>query len=165
TAKKYLELLAMQGLVQREFMLHKPGKPTRYTLRTEEIIISLDLAYMAKSLQLDLPIDNPMIRERANLEPDVKYQLTEGGLVNALIIRKRTKARRYVSRTIELSEMEQRFYQHVPHPTMAYEFFLKICHKVGISDYFDLKQLLVFVQKLQRLNIVNFILEIEKKER
>lgn len=157
TAKRYLDLFADRQFIEKEFVPTKPGKPTYYTNKRKEINISLNMVNLAKAFQnqkAKSSLPNPIIREKANLQPRVTYVLGEEGLVQDIVHVKRTKARRYVRQRTELSKNESRFMKYLPHPTMQAKPFIEICKDAKITDFFTIKALLIFTKKLRKLDII-----------
>ena len=157
TAKKFLEILSEYPFVDKTTYSDKPGKPTYYTLNTDEIKIVLDLTYLSNCIQDEETIPNPVIREKPDIQPDITYVLTKEGLIEEIMVRKRTKARRYVKQRFGLSNMERNFMKYLPHPAMQAKPFLEVCKSASISDHFAIKQLLLFKRKLQKLGILEEI--------
>jgi len=93
-------------------------------------------------------------RSKKRIYPKVSFILTNRGSIQGIKIRKKTKAHRFVTQTIELSSVESRFMQFLPHPTMEPESFLKICTKTKITDYISQKIVYNLVQKLLKLGII-----------
>ncbi|MFX1283387.1 MAG: hypothetical protein ACFFB5_07020 [Promethearchaeota archaeon] len=161
TATKYLDLLYSHGFVDKNQFLNKPGKPTYYKLRSYNISINIDLLFMNQTLQnlSDIgSIPNPLFREKANLPPRVEYTYDDEQIISEIVIKKRTKARRIIKRKFTLSKTESNFMKYIPHPTMKTEHFLEVCTKAGINDYFTLKEMYSFLQKLEKYQII----ELEK---
>jgi len=159
TAKKYLDLLAENNILGSEKYPHKPGKPTFYTLLVDNINISLDLSQIAQTM--DVPpvtenIPNPQVRESVNLSPRVHFHLDTKDMVNKIAVKVRTKAKKTIAHTIVLNETESQFMKYLPHPTMKPEFFLDICLKAGISDYYSIKEVYLFAEKLLKYEIIHF---------
>ncbi|MHA2224814.1 MAG: hypothetical protein ACXAC8_06400 [Candidatus Hodarchaeales archaeon] len=160
TATKYLELLCINKFLSKEQLLDKPGKPTYYKSNTQTISITLDLPHLTQSLQelsdtSSLP--NPLIREMANLEPQVKYRFDENGIITSFEIRKKTRAKRFVKQKITLSKNESNFMKYLPHPTMQAEPFLDICKKANIKEFFTVKGMNSFLEKLEKYEIIEKI--------
>ena len=160
TAKKYLDLFTDFQFIKKEFVPTKPGKPTYYTSKRKKINISLNMANLAKTFHNHITkssLPNPFIREKANLQPRVTYVLGEEGLVQSIVHVKRTKARRHVKQRIKLSKNESRFMKFRPHPTMQASPFIEICKKARITDFFTIKALLIFTERLRKLDIIEEI--------
>lgn len=154
TTKKYLDILNKFRLLEKEFEPTKQGKPTYYILKKKKVNISLDLIKMSRNFQKKISIKDILIRERKGIYPQVSFILTYRGSIQAIKIRKKTKAHRFRTHKIELSSVESRFMQFLPHPTMEPEHFFKICAKSQITDYVSLKIVNNFVQKLLKLEII-----------
>lgn len=157
TATKYLELLCKNKFVNKRQDLNKPGKPTYYRMSVESISITLDLPLISKEFQesqnlSELP--SPYIREKPNLEPRVSYSFDDDGIITRIMIKSKTKGGRNISQKITLSETESAFMKYIPHPTMNTEPFLEICRKAGINDFFVVKEVLSFLEKLKKYEIV-----------
>lgn len=157
TAKKYLDLFYEHGFIDKEKFPHKVGKPTYFMPKTNKITIVLDMDLIARSMIEKLaksPISNPLIREKAYIDPKIKYDLDSNGLVRKLSIKVQTKARRYVKQEVDLSQTESQFMKYLPHPTMQFEPFLQVCRKAKLENYFEIKILLSFVEKMMKLGII-----------
>ena len=159
TAKKYLDLLAENNFLNSEKYLQKPGKPTYYSLLVENINISLELSHLAETM--DVPpitdnIPNPQIRENINLPSKVQFLFNTKDMVTEISVKVQTKAKKTIPHKIILNETESLFMKYLPHPTMEPEFFLDICTKAGISDYYSIKEAYLFAEKLTRYNLVHF---------
>ncbi len=154
TAQKYLEILHDYQLVDKKTAAHKPGKPTYYTLTTGELTINLDMAHLSSTLEEDETIPNPVIREKVFSQRKINYILDENNFIREITWIQRAKDGRRVKRGIILSDAEIQFMKYLPHPTMQPEPFLEICEKGQITDYFTVKSLLLFVRKLQELDII-----------
>ncbi|MFW9992956.1 MAG: hypothetical protein ACFFD4_13015 [Candidatus Odinarchaeota archaeon] len=160
TAKKYLDVLCDYQFIDKEFFPDKPGKPTYYTIKAREFTIMLDLPYLAQTLHEQSersPLPNPLIREKPDLPPRVTYILDNAGIVKGLVVKKRTKARRYVKQRITLSKDESNFMKYLPHPTMEAEPFLEICRKANLTSYYTIKSILPFIEKLTKFGVIGTI--------
>ncbi|MHA2138849.1 MAG: hypothetical protein ACW98G_13295 [Candidatus Hodarchaeales archaeon] len=160
TSKKYLDLFFKHNLIEKEYLPNKPGKPTYFSSKVNQINISLDMHNIALTLTEKFDkeaIPNPLVRERPNLDSEAKFGIDNKGLVRNIVIKKRTKARRYVKQKVELSKTESLFMKYLPHPTMDSEYFLQLCQRAKITNYFEIKSLLSFIEKLEKLNIIEVI--------
>ncbi len=99
-------------------------------------------------------IANPFIREKSYLEPRIKYDVDDKGLVRKLTTKMQTKAKRYVKQEVELSQAESQFMKYLPHPTMDFEPFLQVCNKAKLDNYFEIKTILSFVEKMKKMGII-----------
>ncbi|UCG00932.1 MAG: hypothetical protein JSW11_15110 [Candidatus Heimdallarchaeota archaeon] len=159
TAKKYLDLLAKNNILKSEQYLHKPGKPTFYSLLVDRIDISLDLSQISETM--DVPpvaenIPNPLIREDINSPPRVQFHFDNKDMVTEISVKVRTKAKKTIAHKIILNETESQFMKYIPHPTMEPESFFDICTKAGISDYYSIKEAYLFAEKLMKYDIIHF---------
>jgi len=159
TAKKYLDLLAENNFLKSEKYLQKPGKPTYYSLLVDRINISLELSRLAKTM--DVPpitenIPNPQIRENTNLPSRVQFLLDKKDMITKISVKVQTKAKKTIAHKIILNETESQFLKYLPHPTMQPEHFLDICRKAGISDYYSIKEVYLFAEKLAKYELIHF---------
>ena len=157
TATKYLDLLCKYEFVNKDQIHDRPGKPTYYTSKSDVIAISLDLSHLAHDIQDNLDIDaiqNPLIREKPNIQERVIYEFNDDGSITNFVIEKKTKARRIVRRKIGLSRNESAFMKYLPHPTMESEPFLDICKKANLSDFYTIKGTISFLKKLKKYDII-----------
>ncbi len=160
TATKYLELLCKNKFVTKKQKQNKPGKPTYYRMSVESVSITLDLPFLFQMYQESQNLSefpSPYIREKPNLEPRVSYSFNDDGIIRSIMIKAKTKTRRIMRQKIILSETESAFMKYIPHPTMNAEPFLDICRKAGIDDYFVLKEIFIFLEKLKKYEIVESI--------
>ncbi|MFX0211728.1 MAG: hypothetical protein ACFFDT_37475 [Candidatus Hodarchaeota archaeon] len=161
TATKYLDLLYNYEFIDKKQFIDRPGKPTYYELKSFENSIKLDLLFMNQTLQQIFDITslpNPLLREKANLPPRVEYTYDNEQIIREIVVKKRTKARRVIQRKFILSEAESDFMAAIPYPTMETKHFLEVCTQAGITDYFTLKEIYSFLQKLEKYQII----ELEK---
>jgi predicted transcriptional regulator len=157
TSKKYLDLFYTHSLIEKEEFANKPGKPTYYYPKSDQITISLDMSAIAHSLTESLDKDmlpNPLIRERPNIESGTTYDIDRKGLVREITVKKRTKAKRFVKQKLKLSTTEGQFMKYLPHPTMEFNPFLQICSRAKIINYFEIKSLFSFIRKLENLGTI-----------
>ncbi|MFX0085822.1 MAG: hypothetical protein ACFFAU_09115 [Candidatus Hodarchaeota archaeon] len=157
TATKYLDLLCKYEFVSKKQFHNKPGKPTYYASKSELIAISLDLSQLTNEIQDNLDINtiqNPLIREKPNIQERVSYEFNNDGSITNFIIKKKTKARRVVNQKIDLSRNESAFMKYLPHPTMEAECFLDICAKANLSDFYAIKGIISFLEKLKKYDII-----------
>lgn len=157
TVTKYLDLLCKNKFLEKEQILNKAGKPTYYKPKTHNISITLDLPFMTQSLQKiseSTAISNPLIREKPNLAPRVTYEFDDESVITSLIIKKKTKAKRFVKQKIALSMSESNFMKYLPHPTMQAEPFLEICKKANLHDFISIKGMHSFLEKLEKYEII-----------
>lgn len=157
TAKKYLDLFYEHDFIEKQGFSNKPGKPTYYYPKSNQIIITLDIHKIARSLTEKLDegtLPDPFIREKPNLESGVTYDIDSKGLVRELTVKIRTKAKRFVKQKLKLSKAESQFMKYLPHPTMEFEPFLQVCRRAKLINYFEIKSLLSFVGKLEKLGII-----------
>ena len=165
TTKKYLEMLYRYEFLNKEFVNSQPGKPTYYTLKKNKVTLILDLDTMALDFQSEFSIQDFLIREKKGNYPQVSFVLDRNGMVRSIKIRKRTKARRFVTRKFELTTSETHFIKYLPHPAMDPLSFLKICEKAQINDLFIIKSLQNFSLKLIELGIIEKLSKNEKKRK
>ena len=157
TATKYLDLLYKNQFIDKQFVPSRQGKPTYYSLKAKEINIALNIPLLASTLLVsdsDEELPNPCIRELAHLYPNVNYQFNTDGLIEKIVLTKRTRAKKVVTYKIELSPDEMTFMKYLPHPTMQAEPFLDICKKANIIGYYQQKSLILFIEKLATLGII-----------
>lgn len=157
TATKYLDLLYKNQFIDKRFVPSRQGKPTYYSLKAKEINIALNIPLLALTLPVSADneeLSNPIMREIANLYPNVNYQFNNDGLIEKIILTKRTRAKKVITYKIDLSQDEMTFMKYLPHPTMQAEPFLDICKKAKITGYYRQKSLLLFVEKLANLGII-----------
>ncbi|MHA1967901.1 MAG: hypothetical protein ACW964_08880 [Candidatus Hodarchaeales archaeon] len=157
TAKKYLDLLNTHDFIEKQEFPNKPGKPTYFFPKSNQITITLDMNNIASSLTEkfdDETIPDPLIREIPNPESGVMYDIDNKGLIRKIMVKKRTKAKRFVRQKVELSKAEGQFMKHLPHPTMEFVPFKQVCKKAKLVNYFEIKSLFSFVRKLEKLRII-----------
>ncbi len=157
TAKKYLDLLADKSFVNKEFFPNKQGKPTYYSIKSMKINVNLDLERLSKNIQENVEFNslpNPKIREKPNLEPRIAYKVNDEGLVTEILVKKLTKAKRRVQQQITLTDIQSAFMKYLPHPTMKTESFQSISKKAGVQDFFNMKMLVPFLDKLVKHDII-----------
>ena len=155
-----LDLFTDFQFIKKKFVPTKPGKPTYYTNKRKEINISLNMVNLAKTFQNQIAkssLPSLIIREKANLQPRVTYILDKEGVVQEIVHVIRTKGRRNVRQRIKLSNNESRFMKHLPHPTMQAKPFIEICKQAKITNFFTIKALLIFTEKLRKLDIIEEI--------
>lgn len=159
TIKRYLDVLHKYGFIEQERNLMKPGKPTYYTIKNRKIDIIFDMDRISQSLQNSKDFTTTpivYIREKPKLKPRIQYILNEDGLVEEILVKKFTKAKRYVKQRIVLSTNERQFMKYLPHPTKEAESFQKICKRAKITHVFTQKSILLFVEKLKRNGIIEY---------
>lgn len=157
TAKKYLDLLSDYQFIERESMPHQPGKPTYYTLNETQVEITIDIDTIAQEINATVSkeaLPNPYLRENPDLQPRITYEVNTVGLVEEIVIKRRTKAKRIVHQKITLTADESAFMKYLPHPSMPAEPFLGICERAQVSNYFAIKGLIPFVNKLKKYDII-----------
>ncbi len=166
TSKKYLDFFYDHDFIEKKEFSNRPGKPTYFYPKSNQITITLDLHNIAHSLAKKMDettLPDPLIRERPNLVSGVTYDIDRKGLVRGITVKKRTKARRYVKQEFKLSTAEGQFMKYLPHPTMEFEPFLKVCRRAKLANYFEVKSLLSFVRKLENLGIIDLKETIDEK--
>ena len=157
TAKKYLDLLFDYQFIDREYMPRQPGKPTYYTLTAKQVEITIDIDTIAQEINAAASkevLPNPYLRENPDLQPKITYGINTAGLVEEIIIKRRTKAKRIVQQKITLTPDESAFMKYLPHPSMPAEPFLGICERAQLSNFFAIKGLIPFVDKLKKYDII-----------
>ena len=157
TAKKYLELLVKHDFATKEVLIDKLGRPTLYTLTKAHIDISLSLDNESNVQELDIEIWNPTIREVKNIDQLATYVFDTNDLLKEIKVRSITKAKRYVTLTIELSKSEQFFMKYLPFSTEEPKSLIKICNKAKIESVVDMKAIENFVRKLLKYNLIESI--------
>ena len=156
TAKKYLELLVKHGFAEKEVLKYKLGRPTVYTLTRANIDISLSLDKESHVENLDVEIWNPTIREVKNIDEIATYILDHNDLVKEIKIKSKTKAKRFVTLTIEIAKNEQQFMKYLPFSTAEPQSLIKICNKAKLESIIDIKAMESFVKKLEKYNLIEF---------
>ncbi len=160
TAKKYLDLLFDYQFIDRELIPDKPGKPTYYSAKSTKIDITINIDAIAQEINKESQKDalpNLYMRETPNLQPRITYVFNKTGLVEAIIIKRRTKAKRIVKQKLTLNMAESAFMKYLPHPSMQAERFLTICERAQLKNYFTIKGLIPFVEKLKKYEIIEEI--------
>jgi len=71
-----------------------------------------------------------------------------------ILIKTKTKGMKMINQKIILSKSESDFMKYLPHPTMNTEPFLEICKKASIVDFFAIKEILSFLEKLKKYEII-----------
>ncbi|MFX0050013.1 MAG: hypothetical protein ACFE8U_01850, partial [Candidatus Hermodarchaeota archaeon] len=97
---------------------------------------------------------NPLIREKPNLQPRVVYDFDNDGTISSFVVKQKTKAKRTIKRKITLTSFESNFMKFLPHPTEEVQHFLNICNNAGIKDFITMKMLLLFLEKLEKYEII-----------
>jgi hypothetical protein len=160
TAKKYLDLLCKYYFIEEKSFPNKPGRPTYYSVKSKKFTITLDMTYLGQSLDVqpeEGSLPNSLIREKPNLSPRVTYTIDNEDIIRDLTIKRRTRAKRYVKYRITLSKDESNFMKYLPHPTMEPEPFLEICKKANLANYYTIKGILPFIEKLTKFDIIEVI--------
>lgn len=166
TAKKYLDLFHERGFIDKQIFPRKAGKPTYFKPKADQIIITLDMDRIGRSMikkPEEKSLSNPFIREKAYLESRITYALDSKGLVKHLTAKMQTKANRFVKLKMELSQAESQFLKYLPHPTMEFEPFLQVCRRAKLVNYFEIKSLLSFVEKMKKMGIIEETMSSERK--
>jgi hypothetical protein len=157
TATKYLDLLSKYNFVKKNQLANKPGKPTYYESTSDSIVINLNLTQFNQNIQASFEINsiqNPLVREKPNIQKRVIYKFNQADIIENFIVKKKTKAKRVVKQKITLSNNESAFMKYLPHPTMKSEPFLDICKKANLSDFFTIKEIEFFLEKLKKYDII-----------
>jgi hypothetical protein len=158
TTKKYLEILHKHNFVEKRNLEENPGKPTQYTLIKKKFVIEFDLDSTIDKGNLDTSnIWNPLIREKSNLEPLIRYKFNTEDQIEEIKIKIKTKARRYITKTLKLGVTERMFMKYLPYPTMDPNNIIKICFKANIASAFEIKSIENFVKKLKKYGIIDII--------
>ena len=89
TAKRYLDLFDKHEFIEKQKFSNKPGKPTYYYPKSNQITITLDMPNIAGSIiekfdEETLP--NPLIRERPNNMSGVIYDIDSKVFIVSLLI-------------------------------------------------------------------------------
>jgi predicted transcriptional regulator len=166
TAKKYLDLFHEHNFIDKQIFPRKAGKPTYFMPKADQITITLDMDRIARSMiekLEDRSLSNPIIREKAYLEPRITYDVDSKGLIRQLTVKMQTKANRFVKQKVELSQTESQFMKYLPHPTMEFKPFLQVCRRAKLVNYLEIKLLLSFVEKMKKMGIIEEKLSIERK--
>ena len=154
TAKKYLELLAKYEFASKLILTEKLGRPTVYTLKTTTINISLNLEKDTSIEDIDVEIWNPTMREVKNIDQIATYVFDSDDLLKEIKVKSLTKAKRFVTQTIELSKNEQQFMKYLPFSTEEAKPLIKICNKAKIEAIVDIKAIENFVKKLLKYDLI-----------
>ena len=157
TAKKHLETLHKHGFLIKETVKNQPGKPTYYTIKTDQNLILLDLNILANTVDFNISIPNVVIRERKGLYPRIKFILKKDSNVKSIKIRTRTKAHRTIIRELNLTHHEGQFLKYLPHPTMKPCSLLELCKNANITGPIQIKSIYAFVEKLKDMGIIEII--------
>ena len=160
TATKYLDLLYKYKFIEREQITNKPGKPTYYKTKTKSISITLDLPLITQNLQNfleEVHMPDPLLREKINLAPRVKYNLNDNGTIESIMIKTKTKAKKLVKRELTLNNIESNFMKYIPFPTMKAARYSEICSDAGLNDILTRKELYYFVENLAKYDIIELV--------
>ena len=159
TAKKHLEALHKQGFLNKHTTKNQPGKPTYYTLKTDQNLILLDLNIIAKTVDFNIIIPNVFIREKKGLYPRIQFIFEKDRSIKTIKIRIRTKAHRTITRDLNLTEDEGKFLKYLPHPTMEPCSLVESCKNANITGSIRIKSIYNFVEKLTDIGIIEIIEE------
>ena len=157
TAKKYLDILYNQDFIEKQEFFNKPGKPTYFYPKSDQINITLDMQTIAGSFAAkfdETKLPDPLIREKLNTKSGVTYEIDSKRTITKITVKKRTKAKRFVKQQIKLSKTEGQFMKYLPHPTMDFKTFSRVCKRAKLDNYFEMKSLLAFVEKLEKLGVI-----------
>ena len=143
------------NFLTKEIQVDKIGRPSIYSLKNKIINISLNLNNFEGKLPTDqIEIWNPLIREAREIDRFATYIFDQNDLINTIKLKIKTKARRYVTLSIELSDLERLFMKYLPLPTMEAITLMKICYKANIQSIFEIKSIESFVKKLQKYSLI-----------
>ena len=154
TAKKYLELLTKYNFAVKEVLKNKLGRPSVYTLTTKKLSIELSLNREEDFQNIDLEIWNPFIREASNIDEIASYELDENNLIKTIKVKSKTRAKRFVTMTLELDKNEQLFMKYLPFSTQEAKSLIKICNKANVTTTIEIKAIENFVRKLHKYNLI-----------
>ncbi len=154
TAKKHLETLHSFGFLTKRTLNDKRGKPTYFSVKTEQTVILLDYEILSQTADFEVSIPDILIREEFGLFPRVQFIYGENSLIKSIKIRTRTKAKRAVTREIDVADIEGRFLKFLPHPTMEAKSLIELCEIAGITRSIQIRAIYNFVIKLKELNII-----------
>lgn len=159
TIKRYLEALHKYEFIEQKNKPNKPGKPKYYSITKRKIDINLDIDWISQSLQEKEDITSVpdfYLREKPKIKPRIQYILNEDGMIEEILIKKFTRAKRYVKQRIVLSKDESQFLKYLPHPTKEAKLFQDICKQANFTHLFAQKSLLPFVQKLKQIGMIEY---------
>ncbi|MFX0208247.1 MAG: ArsR/SmtB family transcription factor [Candidatus Hodarchaeota archaeon] len=162
TAKKHLELLHKFGFLTKKIANDRQGRPTYYTLKTDQVVILLDLKTLSGTVDYNISFPNVLIREKKGLYPRVQFIFGENKSIKSINIRKRTKAHRTRIQRLNLTDDESKFLEYLPHPTMEPCSLLELCERANITGLIRIRSIYNFVVKLQDLGILNCVEQTSK---
>lgn len=154
TAKKYLELLHEHGFMTKKIANDQQGRPTYYTLKTDQVVIFLDLKTLSETVDYNISVPNVLIREKKGIYPRVRFLYGENKEIKSIKIRKRTKAHRTRTQHLNLTDDESKFLKYIPHPTMEPCSLSDLCERAKITGMIRIRSIYNFVLKLRDLGII-----------
>ncbi len=157
TAKKYLELLHEHGFISKKIANDQQGRPTYYTLKTDQVVILLDLKTLSETVDYNISVPNVLIREKKGNFPRVQFIFGENKNIESINIRKRTKAHRTRTQHLNLTDDESKFLEYLPHPTMEPCSLSELCERAKITGLIRIRSLYNFVLKLRDLGIIKYV--------
>ena len=157
TAKKNLELLHEHGFLTKKIANDQQGRPTYYTLKTDQVVILLDLKTLSETVEYNISFPNVLIREKKGIYPRIQFILSENKSIKFISIRKRTKAHRTRTQHLNLTNDESKFLEYLPHPTMEPCSLSDLCERANITGLIRMRSLYNFVVKLRDLGIIKCV--------
>ena len=157
TAKKHLETLYNFGFLSKKTLIDKRGKPTYYSIKSDQTVILLDVNILSQTADFQISVPDILIREQLGLYPRVQFIYGKNSLIKSIKIRTRTKAHRTITRELELTANEGMFLKFLPHPTMEPKLLVEICKIAGITCSIQIRAIYNFVIKLRELNIIKCV--------
>jgi len=157
TAKKNLEILHELGVLTKKIADDQQGRPTYYTLKTDQVEILLDLKTLSETVDYNISVPNVLIREKKGIYPRIQFILSENKSIKFISIRKRTKAHRTRTQHLNLTSDESKFLEYLPHPTMEPCSLSDLCERANITGLIRMRSLYNFVVKLRDLGIIKCV--------
>jgi len=133
------------------------GRPTYYTLKTDQVEILLDLKTLSETVDYNISVPNVLIREKKGIYPRIQFILSENKSIKFISIRKRTKAHRTRTQHLNLTNDESKFLEYLPHPTMEPCSLSDLCERANITGLIRMRSLYNFVVKLRDLGIIKCV--------
>ena len=152
TAQDFLEGLAELGILHKEEVYEKKRPYNRYSLKTQQISIEVDLATIQKE---QTPEDlNRQIREKANA--GVNFSLARGGEYISHVSLWTGEGRDRKETKISLTTPQGKFLYHLPFPNAESLGIVDIMRKAGVDENYT-PEILDIVDLLLKYQVIETI--------
>ena len=165
TAQKYLDKLKEVHILDARVRKTRARSAVEYRLVQPNIILDLDMNEIVegKAEEAYRQAGRTLIKENVNKKKNYEWNEDQQRIIRINILKESSKGRRIeVIKSINLTELEGRFFWHLPYASEQPKSVIEICSGSNITGKYDIYKIMEFVKSIRKEEIIE-LYEISKE--